>query len=156
MARIVVGVDGSPESHLALQWALTQARCLDAEVVGVHVYSYTLPDVPDSAVDQPESIADVVAGAEKRAGRTVEAAIEAAGDLASGIAFTSQVIRGREAPEHLLREADGADLLVLGSRGLGGFRRLLLGSVSQKCIDHAPCSVMVVRGPVPARDAPAA
>jgi nucleotide-binding universal stress UspA family protein len=149
MPKIVVGVDGSAESHLAMQWALTQARCLGAEVVGVHVYSYTLPDTPDSAVGHPETVDEVITAAEKRAALTVDEAVEAAGELARGITVTPRVVRGREAPEHLLREAADADLLVLGSRGLGGFRKLLLGSVSQKCLAHAACAVLIVRGPVP-------
>jgi nucleotide-binding universal stress UspA family protein len=149
MGRIVVGVDGSQESHLAMQWALTQARCLGADVVAVHVFTYTLPDVPDSAVAHPATIDEVIANAERRAGTVIEGAIDAAEDLAEGVTVTPRLIRGREAPEHLLDEAEGADLLVLGSRGLGGFKKLLLGSVSQKCIDHAPCTVMIVRGPPP-------
>jgi nucleotide-binding universal stress UspA family protein len=149
MGRIVVGLDGSPQSQLALQWALRQARCLDAEVLGVHVFAYTLPDVPDSDVAHPETIQDVIANAQRRATAVVQDALASAGALAEGVQFSSMVIPGREAPEHLLEQAAGADLLVLGSRGLGGFKKLLLGSVSQKCVDHAPCTVLVVRGPVP-------
>jgi nucleotide-binding universal stress UspA family protein len=150
MHKIVVGLDGSSDSHLAMQWALLQARCLDAEVVAVHVYSYTLPDVPDSAVGHPETIDKVVAHAEQRAARVIQTAVEAAGDLAKDITVTPRVIRGREAPQHLLAEAEGAVLLVLGSRGLGGFASLMLGSVSHKCAAHAPCAVLIARNPTPA------
>ena len=156
MTKIVVGVDGSPESHRAMQWALRQAHCLDAEVVAVHVFTYTIPDRPDSAVGRPEVLEDVIAHAERRAGKVVDEAVDAAGDLAKGVEVIARVIRGREPPEHLLREAEDADLLVLGSRGLGGFKKLLLGSVSQKCMDYAPCTVLIVRGPVPGHDAPQA
>jgi nucleotide-binding universal stress UspA family protein len=55
------------------------------------------------------------------------------------------------APRALLREAEGADLLVVGSRGHGGFAGLLLGSVSQQCAAHGPCPVVIVRSePAPA------
>jgi nucleotide-binding universal stress UspA family protein len=47
----------------------------------------------------------------------------------------------------LIEAAEGADLLVVGSRGLGGFERLLLGSVSQQVAQHAPCAVSIVRAP---------
>lgn len=149
MEKIVVGLDGSPDSHLAMQWALVHARCLGAEVVAVHVFAYTVPDVPDSAVGHPEAIVDVIAYAEQRAARVIDEAVEVAGDLAKGIRVIPRVIRGREAPQHLIAEAQEAVLLVLGSRGLGGFTRLLLGSVSQKCVTHAPCAVLIARGPVP-------
>ena len=154
MSKIVVGVDGSPESHRALRWALSQARFYDADVEAVHVYTYTLPDVPDSAVGHPELIDEVIASAKRRAGRVIDEAVQAAGELAEGVTVASHLIRGREAAEHLMRAAADAQLLVVGSRGLGGFAKLLLGSVSQKCIDHAQCTVMVVRGeppPLPAR-----
>jgi nucleotide-binding universal stress UspA family protein len=150
MTRIVVGVDGSPESHLAVQWALLQARQLGAEVTAVHVFSYTVPDLPDSAVGRPELVDQVIARAEQRAGEVVDDAVTAAGDLGKGITVIPRIICGREAPRHILDEAEGADLLVLGSRGLGGFQQLLLGSVTRKCVDHAPCPVLVVRTPPPA------
>jgi nucleotide-binding universal stress UspA family protein len=143
MNKVVVGIDGSPDSQLAMQWALLQARWLDAEVVAVHVYSYTLPDIPDSAVGHPETVDEVIAHAERRAARVIDEAVEAAGDLAKDITVTPRAIRGREAPQHLLAEARDAVLLVLGSRGLGGFTSLLLGSVSQKCVVHAPCAVLI-------------
>ena len=149
MTEIVVGIDGSAESHRALRWALAQARCYDAQVEVIHVYSYTLPDVPDSAVGRPELVDEVIAAAERRAGRVVEEAIAAAGELAHDVEVAPNVIRGREPAEHILRAAEDAHLLVVGSRGVGGFARLLLGSVSKKCLDHARCTVMVVRGEPP-------
>ena len=149
MSEIVVGIDGSAGSHQALRWALTQARCYDAEVVAVHLYSYTLPDVPDSAVGEPEIIEEVVATAERRARGVVDKAIAAAGHLAEGVKITPSIIRSREPAEQLLRAAEGADLLVVGSRGLGGFAKLVLGSVSRKCLDHASGTVLVARGEPP-------
>jgi nucleotide-binding universal stress UspA family protein len=75
--------------------------------------------------------------------RTLERALADAGDRTAGVDVEPVVREGAPA-RVLLEEADDADLLVVGSRGLGGFRGLLLGSVSQQCSHHAPCPVVVV------------
>jgi nucleotide-binding universal stress UspA family protein len=64
--------------------------------------------------------------------------------ISKGLDVTTEAVEGQAAAV-LLHAARDADLLVVGSRGLGGFRGLLLGSVSQQCVDHAPCPVVVVR-----------
>jgi len=76
--------------------------------------------------------------------RVLERALEDAGDAAAGLDVESVVREGAPAGV-LLDEAQDAELLVVGSRGLGGFRGLLLGSVSQQCTHHAPCPVVIVR-----------
>lgn len=149
MGAVVVGLDGSPGSCRAMALALEEARLRDDEVVAVHVYSYTLPDLPDSAVGTPEVIQEVIANAQRRASRCVDEALEAAGELAEGVTVTRHVVRDREPAKTLLDLSKGADLLVVGSRGLGGFAGLILGSVAQKCVQHATCPVIVV-GPAPA------
>jgi nucleotide-binding universal stress UspA family protein len=72
-------------------------------------------------------------------------AISAAVDPASGVPVRARVVEGNPA-QVLLDAADGADLLVLGSRGHAGFTEALLGSVSQHCVHHAHCPVVVIRG----------
>ena len=67
-------------------------------------------------------------------------------DVASPVKVSSTVREGNPA-KILLEAADGADLLVVGSRGHGGFAEALLGSVSQHCVHHAPCPVVIIRGP---------
>jgi len=62
-----------------------------------------------------------------------------------GVIIRPSVVEGHPA-DVLVREARGADLLVVGSRGHGGFAGVLLGSVSQHCVHHAPCSVLVIQG----------
>ena len=75
--------------------------------------------------------------------RVVERVLEDAGDAAAGLDVETVVREGAPVGV-LLEEAQDADLLVVGSRGLGGFRGLLLGSVSQQCAHHAPCPVVIV------------
>lgn len=136
--RIVVGVDGSPSSMKALRWAVRQAGLTGAEVEAVTAWSYPAgygmaPLVGDEAVDFEGDAGKILA----------EAIAEVSGD-APGVAITSSVVEGHAA-DVLLRMAKGADLLVVGSRGHGGFAGMLLGSVSQHCVQHARCPVLVLR-----------
>lgn len=136
MARIVVGVDGSPASVHALQQAVDLASALSAEVVAVHTWQVTygatelsmMPSIP---------VPELQEGAE-RALATVIGSVDA-----HGVAIDPVVVEGDPAST-LLDAAQGADMLVVGSRGHGGFVGLLLGSVSHKVIQHAPCPVLVV------------
>lgn len=133
--RIIVGVDGSPASVAALRWALAQAELTAAEVQAVT--SWQMPgqygfEVYATDVDW----ADLAA-------QTLAIAIKEAGDGALPN-VSPQVREGH--PAHVLVEASaGAQLLVVGSRGHGGFAGMLLGSVSEYVIAHAPCPVLVVR-----------
>ncbi len=140
MALIVVGVDGSDASKEALRWALDEAELRTATLRAVHAWTYppifgeayVLPEVlgPSSLQDQArQRLDDVVA---EVAGTTPRAYIE-------------PVVREGPAAQVLIDAAGDADLLVVGSRGHGGFAGLLLGSVSQQCAQHAPCAVTIVR-----------
>ena len=139
--RIVVGVDGSESSRAALAWAVRQAALTGATVDAVHAwhipvtygygygYAMVLP-VPDL---------------EKLAGRVIDKAVAEVADLASGVEIRAVTVEGNPA-RALLDAAKGASLLVVGSRGRGGFTEALLGSVSQHCVHHADCPVVVIRG----------
>lgn len=83
---------------------------------------------------------------EKAARQTLEHALGQLGDAAEGVEIEPCLREGHPA-DVLVDEAKDADLLVVGSRGLGGFRELLLGSVSHQCAQHAPCPVLIVRRP---------
>lgn len=144
--RIVVGVDGSPGSRAALAWALEEARAHGAEVYAVTVWHFTdnwaypLPDVTDAELSA-------------EAGKRLEAAVSAVLAEQAGAAPVQvhrQVFEGHPAST-LVQAAKGADLLVVGSRGHGGFTGLLLGSVSQQIVHHAPCPAVVVPAPHPHR-----
>jgi nucleotide-binding universal stress UspA family protein len=140
--RIVVGVDGSEGSETALRWAVEEARLRDGVVEVVTAWTY--PYVGEAAGMAAFSVDG--AELESAAAAVVQSMIDAVADSGSGsVTLEPRVVRG-DAAAALLRVAkeDGADLLVVGSRGRGGFTGLMLGSVSQQCVHHAPCPVVVV------------
>jgi nucleotide-binding universal stress UspA family protein len=146
--RIVAGVDGSPSSVSALRWAVGQAGLTGASVDAVMAWHY--PDLAASggyglAAGAIEPRYDFREAAEK----FVAEAIASGLDPASDVRVRARVAEGNPA-RVLLDAADGAALLVVGSRGHGGFTEALLGSVSQHCVHHARCPVVVVRGEEPA------
>lgn len=139
--QIVVGVDGSPSSRAALKWAARQAELTGSTLQAVIAWQY--PAVSAGYGWVPMVIIDD-ADLEETAQKTVTDAISNIIDPASDVQV-SVLVREGHAAQVLLDAADGADLLVVGSRGHGGFAGALLGSVSQHCIHHAPCPVVVIR-----------
>ncbi|GAA2244010.1 MULTISPECIES: universal stress protein [Kitasatospora] len=135
--RIVVGVDGSELSKQALRWAIEQARLTGAVVDAVIAWIY--PTVYGWAMTKRDPQLDHTA--EKVLSDTVE---DVAGPEPQ-VEIRQSSVPGN-ATEVLLERSRGADLLVLGSRGLGGFAGALLGSVSRHCVQHATCPVVVVPG----------
>ncbi len=139
MQRIVVGVDGSETASAAFRWATAEAVARGATVVAVHAWH------------------DVYVGGEYPAASTMlvptlyrdaaQGVLDAAVDLEEGgeprVTVERVLVHG--SPAHaLLEAAKGADMIVVGSRGRGGFGGLLLGSVSQQVVHHAPCPVVVI------------
>jgi nucleotide-binding universal stress UspA family protein len=137
MARIVVGVDGSDESKAALRWAVEEARLRGAAVRVVHAWSLRYAVGPGIAIP-----AFTVEELQRDSEQMLEAAL--AGVDAAGLEIERVSVEGGAA-RLLVEAAEDADLLVVGSRGHGGFAGLLLGSVSQQCAHHAPCPVVIVR-----------
>ena len=135
--RIVVGVDGSPSSMTALRWAIGQAKLTGAEVEAVTAWScpsgYGWAPLSEGAPDF-----------EGDAGKILFEALAEVSGIAPDVVVEPLVVQGHAA-EALVRAAEGADLLVVGSRGHGGFAGMLLGSVAQHCVHHAPCPVLVLR-----------
>jgi nucleotide-binding universal stress UspA family protein len=141
--RLVVGVDGSPTATLAVRWAAREATLRDASlelvsawevpVTGVG-FGYGFAPVPD------EMLKGLAQGAEELLAQAAEVAREAA----PGLDLTTHVADGPAAPA-LIEASREADMLVVGSRGIGGFRELMLGSVSAQCAHHAACPVVIVR-----------
>lgn len=137
--RIVAGVDGSPSSLEALRWAIGQAELADGTVDAVIAWQY-----PGAATGFGwGAIADNTDYAELAA-KTVAEAISLAVDPGSDVPVRPVVVEGHPA-QVLVDIAADADLLVVGSRGHGGFAGALLGSVSQHCTHHARCPVVVIR-----------
>lgn len=135
--RIVVGVDGSETARRALRWALDEARLRSAAVDVVHAWQMPYPDgYPVRAVIVP------AADLEQAARRVLDAAV--GGSDTAGVKEVEPLLVCDRAAGALLDTAKGADLLVVGSRGRGGFAGLLLGSVSQKVLHHADCPVVIV------------
>ena len=139
--RIVVGVDGSITARLATRWAAQEARFRGAKLELVSAWdmpSYTYGF--GYAVVTDELLKDLAGGAE---GNLATAAQEARAEAAD-VEVQTSAVRG-QAARVLLDTSKDAVLLVVGSRGLGGFRELLLGSVSQQCAHYSTCPVVIVR-----------
>lgn len=134
-ASIVVGVDGSEGSVEALRWAARMAPVLGARIRAVGAWEYP----PEYAGYVPIGSDNFDEITRKRA----EAAVrEAFGDdLPEGL--TTSVVFGHPS-RVLVEESEDAAMLVVGRRGHGGFRGLLLGSVSAACVSHAHCPVLVI------------
>jgi nucleotide-binding universal stress UspA family protein len=137
--KVVVGVDGSEGSRKALRWAAAEATARGDDLELVHVW------------EPPQAYAPLGLGAypldpepiREAARSLLEDLVSQARELAPGIDIRGELVEGAAA-HALLDHARSADLLVVGSRGLGGFRSLLLGSVSQQVVHHAPCPVVIV------------
>lgn len=140
--RIVVGVDGSENSQHALVWAEEERRHRDAELTAVFAWEFPLIGIP---------------GAFNREELENEAKEFLAGEVAAVIGdgeSVNLVVAQGDPSASLLQACEriGADLLVIGARGRGGFTGLLLGAVGQQCAVHSPCPVVIVK-PTP-RTAP--
>lgn len=137
--RVVVGVDGSDASARALRWALGHARAVGSRVVAVLAWQLTTLPAPSSmTAGFMPPLSDWHATAERLLDRVCSAAL---GDAAQDV---EQRVLSAPAAAGLLEVTTPDDVLVLGDRGQGGFARLLLGSVSRQCAEHAPCPVVVV------------
>jgi nucleotide-binding universal stress UspA family protein len=136
-ARIVVGVDGSAGSARALRWAVAEAKRRGARLEVVHAWHYFGLPTPPFVVPRD---ADPV---EARARKILDHAVDAV-DGEGLVAPIERILLWEQPASALLEASKGADLLVVGSRGHGGFVGLLLGSVSQEVAHHAKCPVVIV------------
>jgi nucleotide-binding universal stress UspA family protein len=142
--RIVVGVDGSPGSMAALGWAVDEARLRGTSLHVVMTWempqTYGSPSIVGMGMDPSlDAKAMLAEAADKEAARLAQ-------DVLPDVPTVWEVVQGH--PGWKLTEvSDGADLLVVGSRGHGGFVGTLLGSVSQHVVAHAPCAVVVIPDP---------
>jgi nucleotide-binding universal stress UspA family protein len=148
MAKIVVGVDGSAGAAQALEWAVAEAVLRKA---GLHVvYAWTVPLI--DAIPEPWVIGAPQVGPSDEevyqhlaaaARKVLDESLDEARALEPGLEIVGELVEMRAAPA-LIAAAGDAALLVVGSRGRGGFSGLLLGSVSAQCVHHSPCPVVVV------------
>jgi nucleotide-binding universal stress UspA family protein len=141
MDRVIVGVDGSDGARAALRWANAEAQAWRVPLVAVWAWEFSPLVV---ATDAPVEL-DRLEEANRQGLHKVlveELGVERA-DAVEG-----QVVEGHPV-RALLDASTDTDLLVVGSRGFGGFKGLLLGSVSQQVVHHAACPVTIVRPPEP-------
>jgi nucleotide-binding universal stress UspA family protein len=144
--EIVVGVDGSDPSFAATHWAAQEAHRRGATLRVVHAYEWAWPGAHFTNTPPAET------AAREQADQLVAAAVTVA-NAAADVPVTGQAVRGRPA-QTLIETARSADLLVVGSRGRGGFVNLLLGSISQQVATHAEVPVVVVPAPAGTADGP--
>ncbi len=143
--RVVVGVDGSAASKEALLWAAEEAELTGATLEVV--MAWEMPFTSFGRVIQVPTNLDYAVEAEQRLQDTVHEVLGSKYDAEPwerSPKLKTVVVEGRPVPA-LVEVAKGANLLVVGSSGHGAFVGMLLGSVSEHCIGHASCPVVVVR-----------
>jgi nucleotide-binding universal stress UspA family protein len=133
MHRVVVGIDGSRSGDRALEWAASQAARSGAVLEGHASFEPGYVFISNEEVQMAMT-------------KVIDAAAAHVADIAPDVTFKGVTHQGL-ASKDLIDASKGADLLVVGSRGLGGFKGLLLGSVSQQCALHAQCPIVIVRPP---------
>ena len=143
--RIVVGVDDSTDAAVALRWALHEAILRNATVEVVHAWQPPMSALPfGGTLVVPVDEAEIDQAAREHLDRLVDEALaELEGDVPE---VTRTALPGAAAMTLVDLSAD-ADLLVVGSHGRTGLRRLLIGSVASAVVQHAVCPVVVIRLP---------
>jgi nucleotide-binding universal stress UspA family protein len=142
MSVILVGVDYSEGARAALAFAEEEARLRHGTLRAVHAWQFGFVDYRGFESFAPE-IGDIHELREAAAAALDATLREALPDF-DDVTIEQRVVEGTPAAV-LVDESHDADLLVVGSRGHGGFAQLLLGSVSQQCAHHAACPVVIVR-----------
>ncbi len=141
MSGIVVGIDGSDNASRALDWAMNEAAVRDAKLTVIAVHSAAASygtGNPMTLTGEEERVEET----RKSAQQAVDAAAAELGDQQPK-SVTVVAVHGFPA-QTLIEASHGADLLVVGSRGAGGFATLFLGSVSSQLVHHAVCPVVVI------------
>jgi nucleotide-binding universal stress UspA family protein len=142
METIVVGVDGSEGAGAALEFAVAEAALRRARLRLISVWE--VPAAMYGSGFAPGVDASTLDAFRERAQTVADDAAATAKKQQPAVECEAKAVEGQPASV-LLDEAADADLIVVGNRGLGGFKRLLLGSVSQQVVHHASCPVVVVR-----------
>ena len=144
MSGITVGIDGSPNSHRALDWAVKEAAARNSGLTVLTVHPVIASWVTGNPVTYPAD-----KGLQERERQAAEDATETALKATEPARPASVQVRSVSGfpAEELIGASRDSDLLVIGARGGGGFHRLTLGSVSDQVVHHAACPVVVVPGP---------
>jgi nucleotide-binding universal stress UspA family protein len=141
MATVVVGVDGSDGARAALEFAAHEAQMRNARLQ--IVCAWEIPPIVYAEGFAPGIDASTLRGFAEGAETIVREAATTAKELEPSVETDGKVVEGQPA-DALLGAGRGADLIVVGNRGHGGFASLLLGSVSHQVVQHAACPVAVV------------
>jgi nucleotide-binding universal stress UspA family protein len=141
MSGILVGIDGSAHARHALEWAVREAAVRHAPLTVLTVY-HSAANYWGIPV-QYATDADLAKEALRAAQEETDGVLKEAGGESRPPSVTVKSVTGLPA-EELLSAAAGADMIVVGSRGAGGFKRLVMGSVSTQVTHHAHCPVVVV------------
>ena len=144
---IVVGLDGSKDSQAALDWAVDEARQRGGQLRLITAWTKQPMAWYPAVLETAAGGIAVVDSPEEDAGTVQAKALKSVAD--TGVPATGQVIHTHSAASAILQAAQEADLVVIGSRGHGGFPGLHVGSVTTHVVNHAPGPVLVVR-PKPA------
>ena len=139
MGQIVVGVDGSEGSQQALQWAAREATLRGATLVVIHTYEPFISGA--ESIGSPEQAEQILNAPRESAEALVTHLVE----RIDGVEAEAHAIESHNPAQTLVEKSRRADMLVVSSRGLGGFKSLMLGSVSQQCAHHAECPVVIIR-----------
>lgn len=135
--KVVVGVDGSVQSQAALDWGVQEARLRDGGVLALAAgHCPYVTDAAGQAWDYAAFERDVRAILDEELARVAE----------PGVPINGQLVQG-SAASALVAASGDADLVIVGSRGHGGFAGLLLGSVSSQLAHHAQCPVLIILTP---------
>jgi nucleotide-binding universal stress UspA family protein len=141
MPGIIVGIDGSDHSHRALEWAMNEAAIRQGPLTVIIAHEVSV-GYWGGSISYPEDHA-LSERARKAAQEATDKAVAQLGESRPA-SVTVRAVSGSPA-EELVSASSGADLLVVGSRGGGGFTRLLMGAVSSQVAHHAQCPVVIVR-----------
>ena len=144
MSGLFVGVDGSDHSRLALAWALREAARQGMPLTVISVRPTPVRPATDIYWAVPDLPVDT-RGEEAELQALREFVNKIADETGETLPDITVVMEKGDPAEELIKASRDADLLVVGSRGSGGFARLMLGSVSSKVVHHAACPVVVVR-----------
>jgi len=141
MPGIIVGIDGSGHSRRALEWAMKEAVIRSAPLTVITVHQAIVGHYGGAANDpqDPERTERARASAQEETDKVL-----AGLDGPRPSSVTVKAVHGFPV-EELVRASSDADIIVVGSRGAGGFTRLLLGSVAAQVCAHAHCPVIIVR-----------
>jgi len=143
--RILVAIDGSEDSTKAVKAACAIAKCLGSKLTLLHVYSVPVYSYGGPGGLPQVSIQSLAATAKEKAVAVVNEGVKMA--ESEGVEVTGEAQESTSVVEAIVDTAskEKSQLVVIGTRGMTGFKKMLLGSVSNGVVNHSPCPVMVVR-----------